>query len=69
MAIPKYLNRQELARYLEISTTRVAQIGPKPDILLGDAPGWLPETAARIKRDREGRRSRRRGEQASEATA
>ncbi len=53
MSIKKYLGRQGLARYLEISTTRVTQIDPKPNILLDGAPGWLPETAARLKRKRE----------------
>jgi hypothetical protein len=62
MSIPRYLGRQGLARFLEISTTRVAQIDPPPDFLLDGAPGWLPETAAQLKRDREVRRAKRRGE-------
>ena len=71
MSIKRYLGRQTLARMLEISTTRVTQLKLQPDILLEGAPGWLPATAERIKRDREAKRAaRRRGEgPASVATA
>lgn len=58
MAIQKFLGRGGLARFIGISEARIGQINPLPDALVDGRPVWRPETAARMKLDRERRRAR-----------
>lgn len=59
MAIQRYLGRGGLARFLGISESRTCQLDPPPDALVDGRPVWLPETAARVKVERETRRAER----------
>jgi hypothetical protein len=58
--ITRYFGRGGLARYLGISEARVGQINPAADALVDGRPVWLPETAARLKLQREEQRAERR---------
>ncbi|MEA3186745.1 MAG: hypothetical protein QOD99_575 [Chthoniobacter sp.] len=51
--IPRFLGRGSLARYMGISEARIGQINPQPDALVDGRSVWLPETAARMKLERE----------------
>lgn len=57
--IQRFLGRGGLARYMGISEARIGQIGPAPDALVDGRPVWLPETAARMKLERETRLAQR----------
>jgi len=59
MGIQKFFGRGGLARYMGISEARVGQLDPAPDALVDGRPVWLPETAARLKLERERRRAER----------
>jgi hypothetical protein len=59
MAIQRFFGRGGLARYMGISEARIGQLDPPPDALVDGRPVWLPETAARLKLERETRRAER----------
>jgi hypothetical protein len=59
MAIQKFFGRGGLARYIGVSEARVGQIDPAPDALVDGRPAWSPETAARLKLEREARLAKR----------
>ena len=60
MQIQRFLGRGGLARFMGISEARIGQIDPAPDALVDGRPVWLPETAARMKLERETRLAQRR---------
>jgi len=59
MATKQLFGRSGLARFLGISDRRVGDVAPPPDALVDGRPAWLPETAARLKVEREARRAKR----------
>lgn len=59
MAAIRYFGRGGLARFLGISEARVGQIDPAADAFVDGRPVWLPETAVRLKVEREARRAER----------
>ena len=70
MAIQRFFGRGGLARFIGISEARIGQINPQPDALVDGRPVWLPETAARLKVERESRRAHRQaGKRTAEAPA
>jgi hypothetical protein len=58
--IQRFFGRGGLARFLGISEARIGQIDPEPDALVDGRSVWLPETAARMKLERETWLARRR---------
>jgi len=61
MAIPRFIGRNGLALFLGVSATRVDQLKVPPDAIVDGRPAWLPETAKRVKAERDARRNRRPG--------
>ena len=59
MAIQRFFGRTGLARFIGVSEARVGQIDPAPDALVDGRPAWSPETAARLKLEREERLAKR----------
>jgi hypothetical protein len=59
MKVQQFFGRGGLARFMGISEARIGQINPQPDALVDGRPVWLPETAARLKVERESRRAQR----------
>jgi hypothetical protein len=57
--IQRFFGRGGLARFMGISEARIGQIDPEPDALVDGRPVWLPETAARMKLERETRLAER----------
>ena len=55
MSLPSFLGRAGLARYLSVSETRIGQLNVPPDALADGRPLWTPETAARLKFQRDQR--------------
>jgi len=61
MAIPRFLGRNALGRYVGLSDTRITQLNPPPDATVDGRPVWSEETATRLKREREARAAQRGG--------
>jgi hypothetical protein len=59
MQIQRFFGRGGLARYMGISEARIGQLDPGPDALVDGRPVWTPETAARMKLERETRLAER----------